>query len=450
MRDSARVERRPSSLGVTIDGYAVEGGYDTEGGPATSFGVAQALGRIRTVAAVRRAPSSTSTSSSRAPRQLGCRRAPAHAGVGAARASARRARRDGARALRRERCAPQAGGVDVDRSSCCATRRWPSWLGQEPWLSAWAPLRFAAHAAWVGAAARRARACASSRSARPTPRRAAGWSTGVAPAVPSRAAADAASALDGMLVAHQLAVEALADARAVDRVGRSCFEASHAPTTTARSGATSRAGVDGPGALARDASAWRRPRRATACVPRHVDARGRDASRSVRSRCARRGGGRRRRRSSGGSAATTSSCSRSRSQHAEGEVATVELGAGSLGWDSQLGATLPRSARSTAPCARCTCTGSSSSTGPARRHPRPRRRRPARRRLALGVHRRGARASARPRRDGRSRYGGRRSAGPVAPSASTRRRRRARSGARPRIENATARATTSAATPIAA
>src|ERR1700724_1351108 len=36
-----------AALGVTIDGYAVEGGYDFEGAPHTSFSVAQALGRIR-------------------------------------------------------------------------------------------------------------------------------------------------------------------------------------------------------------------------------------------------------------------------------------------------------------------------------------------------------------------------------------------------------------------
>ena len=33
-------------LGVTLDGYAVEGGYDAGDGPATSFGIAQVLGRI--------------------------------------------------------------------------------------------------------------------------------------------------------------------------------------------------------------------------------------------------------------------------------------------------------------------------------------------------------------------------------------------------------------------
>jgi hypothetical protein len=86
---------------------------------------------------------------------------------------------------------------------------WPSWLGQEPWLSTWAPVRFASHAGSVGARLEgRLRALVTFRAPNATARR--GWHDGTCPPFRRRAGADGASALDGMLLAHQLAAEALA------------------------------------------------------------------------------------------------------------------------------------------------------------------------------------------------------------------------------------------------
>jgi hypothetical protein len=201
------VQQRSRAIGVSIDGYAVEGGYDTDDGPATSFGAAQALGMVR--------------------RSLGSKGTFDHlselveriADVGA---------NEVRLTMEWARLEPRPGELDhdafaaYDRALRAAARRglsavvvlcdaaWPSWLGQEPWLSTWAPVRFASHAASVGARLDgQVRALVTFRAPNAAARR--GWFEGTCPPFRRRAGADESSALDGTLLAHQLAAEALAE-----------------------------------------------------------------------------------------------------------------------------------------------------------------------------------------------------------------------------------------------
>jgi hypothetical protein len=202
------VTRATTVLGVSIDGYAVEGGYDVEGGPATSFGVAQSLGRTR--------PSLRSDGTFvhlddlvRRAAQIGCQE------LRLTMEWARLERRPGqhdddalARYLGALRTA-QAESMSAVVVLCDATL--PSWMGHEPWLSAWAADQFAAHAAWV---AHRVEGLARSAVTFRAPNAAAreGWRTGRRPPHRTGADLDSVSALDGMLVAHQRAATAMADA----------------------------------------------------------------------------------------------------------------------------------------------------------------------------------------------------------------------------------------------
>ena len=152
---------------------------------------------------------------------------------------------------------------------------WPSWLGQEPWLSAWAPLRFADHARWIASRLEGLARCAVTFRA-PNVAAKDGWRRGSRPPFRTRASADATSALDGMLVAHQRALEAIADA--APSLGRAIlFEAMPAYDDAELWRDVAR-GIADRGALARRRRAWRQS------VPR----RGGVAERARR-RCATRG-----------------------------------------------------------------------------------------------------------------------------------------------------------------
>lgn len=192
-------------LGVTVDGYAVEGGYDAEGCPATSFGLAQAVGRIRPSVRARLVFD-----------HLGdvVRRC-ADLGFGEVRITLEWARLE-PRHDDHDLAALKAYVDAIDVAAGCGLRvvallmdaAWPSWLGQEPWLSSWAPPRFAEHAGWLAAQLEgRVRAIATMRA--PTLVARHGWLDATAPPYRRRARPDAHSALDGLLVAHQLAVEAI-------------------------------------------------------------------------------------------------------------------------------------------------------------------------------------------------------------------------------------------------
>ncbi len=193
-------------LGATIDGYACEGGYDVAGGPATSYCALQSLGRC-----------SPSRASDRVFRGLDAV-VDALAGLGItelrlttewARLEPRPGLRDAGAlaAYRRAIDAATGHGMHVDVLLCDEVL--PSWAGHEPWLSSWAPERFAAHAGEVAAALSDAvRAVITFRRPHDVVRR--GWLTGERPPFRRRALADAASALDGLLLAHRLAVEAIA------------------------------------------------------------------------------------------------------------------------------------------------------------------------------------------------------------------------------------------------
>jgi hypothetical protein len=314
-------------LGATLDGYAIEGGFDTELGPATSFGVAQALGRAR--------PSVRSAHTYEHLVELVARAA--QLGLAELRVTlewARLERRPGARdedALERYlsvlRAARDAG------LSCVAVlcdAAWPSWLGQEPWLSSWAPERFAAHAGWLAPRLEGlARAVVTFRAPNAAARD--GWVRASRPPYRRRAIADATSALDGMLVAHQLALHALADAapslgRAILFEVAAAYEGAELWRDVAR-------GRGDPGSLAARRRAWSgvAPRRRLAPLARRVDV---DALRSTS------------RWSSapsfewwlgGDDVALLTAALAS----ADGEVAVVELGAGAGDWDAQLAVALP-------------------------------------------------------------------------------------------------------------
>jgi hypothetical protein len=195
-------------LGVTLDGYAIEGGYDVEDGPATSFGVSQVLGRI--------APSLRSTGTFDHLAEL----VDAAAGLGFtelrltvewARLEPRPdVRSDGAMATY-ERAISRAVSCGLAVSVVLCDQAWPSWVGQEPWLAPWSADRFALHARWV---AERLEGLVGAFVTFRAPNTVArdGWVRGSRPPFRRRAGADAVGAMDGMLRAHAAAAHALAAA----------------------------------------------------------------------------------------------------------------------------------------------------------------------------------------------------------------------------------------------
>jgi len=315
-------------LGATIDGYAVEGGFDTDDGPATSFGVAQAFGHVR--------PSVRTPGTFEHLEALVARAA--QLGVGEVRLTvewARIERRPGERDHRALEA--YAGAL---RAAVAASLRtvvvlcdaaWPSWLGQEPWLSAWAPPRFASHARWV---VERLEGLAQGVVTFRFPNAAArdGWVDGTRPPFRRRAAADAVSALDGMLVAHQQATEAIADvAPTIERALLFEVAAAYGDAELWRDVAR---GIGDAGALAARRRAW------SQAIGRPVGARG--FARRVDVGALRSTGGWAATPAFewwlGGSDATTLSVVL---QHADGAIPVVELGAGATGWDAQLATALP-------------------------------------------------------------------------------------------------------------
>jgi hypothetical protein len=314
-------------MGVTIDGYAIEGGFDDDG-PATSFGIAQSLGQV--------------TSSVRSPatfEHLGeLVEVVADLGFDEVRLTIEWARIEPRPTVRDEDAlcvyeraidAARRRGLSVVVVLCDVA--WPSWVGQEPWLSSWAPERFAAYAGFVARRlGDRVRAYVTLRAPNVAARD--GWILARRPPFRRNAHLDAASALDGMLLAHQLAADEL-DAKA--------------PTAA-------RALLFGSSADYGDEGAFRD------LVVRGLDASARAArARSWASRLEERG------------VATTAGRTRNRAvvdldamrsterwtgtptsewwlegddlallaaavDHAEGAVTTVELGAGPGGWGAQL------------------------------------------------------------------------------------------------------------------
>lgn len=322
-------------LGATIDGYAVEGGFDTERGPATSFGVAQALGRIRPSVRTEGTFEHLDDLVARAA-QLGCQEL--RLTLEWARLERRPGERDEAALSHYVRVLRAAHDAAMTSVVVLCDAAWPAWLGQEPWLSAWAPLRFADHARWVTSRLDGLARCAVTFRA-PNAAAKEGWRRGSRPPYRSRASADATSALDGMLVAHQRALEAIADA--APSLGRAIlFEAMPAYDDAELWRDVAR-GIDERGALAQRRRAWRQsvPRRRG--VAGHLDA-VRDASRPVVVDAL---------RSTGGWASAPGfewwlggddvELLATALQRAEGEVTTVELGAGRTGWDGQLAVAPP-------------------------------------------------------------------------------------------------------------
>ena len=316
-------------LGVTIDGYAVEGGYDVEGRPHTSFSVAQSLGKIR---ASLRSPGTFEHLDELVGRAaaMGC--GELRLTMEWARLEPRADDRDldalgtYERALRAARAAGMSTAVVL-----CDTA-WPSWLGQEPWLSSWAPERFAAHAGWL---AGRLDGVAQSAVTFRAPNRASGdgWRDATRPPYRKGAGADATSALDGMLVAHLLAATSIEIAAPTMRRAV-LFEASPRYVGEALWRDLA-AGIVDPVLLEARRDGYER------AVPRTA----RRTSREARLpdvgslRCARRFG-------------DAPECEwwlagdepellSAAIEHAGGAVTTVELGAGARGWASQLATSLP-------------------------------------------------------------------------------------------------------------
>jgi hypothetical protein len=105
-------------------------------------------------------------------------------------------------AYERAVAAAEDRGLSVVALLCDAA--WPSWVGQEPWLSSWVPERFAAYAGLVAdRLGDRVRAYVTMRA--PNVAASDGWIRASRPPFRRSAPDDAASALDGMLLAHQLA-----------------------------------------------------------------------------------------------------------------------------------------------------------------------------------------------------------------------------------------------------
>jgi glycosyl hydrolase family 1 len=321
-------------LGATIDGYAVEGGFDTEEGPATSFGVAQSLGLVR--------PSVRSQGTYEHLDELVARAAQLgfvelRLTLEWARLERRPGERDEDALAHYGRVLDAAARASMSAVVVLCDAAWPSWLGQEPWLSTWAPLRFADHARWVASRIEGLARCAVTFRA-PNAASRGGWLTASRPPFRRGASADATSALDGMLVAHQRAAEAMADV--APALGRAIlFEATPAYDDGPLWRDVARGRSD-RGTLAARRRAWRQsvpPRRGAARLGslhelrRPVDV---DALRSTRGWA-----------STppfewwlGGEDVELLSVAL---QQAEGDVATVELGAGRTGWDGQLAVALP-------------------------------------------------------------------------------------------------------------
>jgi len=193
-------------LGVTIDGYAVEGGFDREGGPHTSFGVAQSLGTSRPSL---RTPGTFEHLDELVARAADLGFCELRLTMEWARLEPRPDVRDLDALDAYERALRAARGSGMSASVVLCDAAWPSWLGQEPWLSSWAPERFAAHAGWL---ASRLDGLVQSIVTFRAPNRASieGWRTGSRPPHRKGARDDATSALDGMCVAHLLAAESIA------------------------------------------------------------------------------------------------------------------------------------------------------------------------------------------------------------------------------------------------
>ncbi len=345
-------------LGATIDGYAVEGGYDTERGPATSFGVAQSLGRIRPSVRSQGTYEHLEDLVGRAA-QLGCQEL--RLTLEWARLERRPGERDEDALAHYERVLHTAAAAAMTSVVVLCDAAWPSWLGQEPWLSGWAPLRFADHARWIAARLEGLARCVVTFRA-PNAAAKDGWRTAARPPYRRRSAADATSALDGMLVAHQRALEAMAEV--APSLGRALlFEAMPAYDDAELWRDVAR-GIADRGALARRRRAWRQS------VPRRGGVAGRieavrDVGRPLDVAAL---------RSSGGWASAPGfewwlagddvELLATALQHAEGEVTTVELGAGRAGWDGQLAVAPPVLAAVTGSVRTIHLHGLVASTGP--------------------------------------------------------------------------------------
>lgn len=358
-----RCETHPVSihgvvLGVTIDGYAIEGGYDTEAGPATSFGVAQALGRAR--------PSVRSQGTFEHLDDLVARAA--QLGFSELRLTLEWARlerrpdeRDEAALAHYERALAAAARASMSIVVVLCDAAWPSWLGQEPWLSAWAPVRFAEHARWVASRLEGLARCIVTFRA-PNVAARDGWRVAARPPHRRAAMADATSALDGMLVAHQRAVEEIAEV--APSLGRAILFDAMPRYDDAELWRDVARGITDGGALAARRRAWRRsvPRRGGAAERlgvAHIGPRAVDVA-TLRST---------RRWASvppfewwlGGDDVELLSMAL---QHADGDVTTVELGAGRTGWDGQLAVAPPVLAAAPGSVRTIHLHGLVSSTGP--------------------------------------------------------------------------------------
>ena len=333
-----------------------------------------------------------------------------------------------------------AAGASMRTVAVLCDAAWPSWLGQEPWLSAWAPQRFAAHAAWVGASRWRAGRCR-----RDVPHAQRGRTGGLADR-------DEAAVPRGC---RRRRGRARSTGCSSPTSGRWWRSRASCPRSTCALllGVAPRyedaalwrdvaAGIADPVVLRRTTRALRRAAGdSTACGRR--DGRGDDAS-PTSPRSARHRGGRRSHRGSAGSRARTLDLLAVALDHAEGTIGTVELGAGPHGWDAQLARGTPRPAcRGTRAVRSVHLHGLVGSTGPLADPVGLVDVRPARRDVV-----------ARDRRARATRVASRRSEG-----TGTRRRGRvrgssdepssARSRRRPRTDHATARPTTRTATPMA-
>ncbi len=345
-------------LGATIDGYAVEGGFDTERGPATSFGVAQSLGRIRPSVRSQGTFEHLDDLVARVA-QLGCQEL--RLTLEWARLERRPGERDEDALAHYERALRVAEGAGMTSVVVLCDAAWPSWLGQEPWLSAWAPLRFADHARWIASRLEGLARCAVTFRA-PNAAAKDGWRRGSRPPYRKRASADATSALDGMLVAHQRALEGIADA--APSLGRAILFEAMPTYDDAELWRDVARGIADRGALARRRRAWRQsvPRRAG--VADRIEAI-RDARRPVDVGTL---------RSTGGWASAPSfewwlggddvELLATALQVAEGEITTVELGAGRNGWDAQLAVAPPVLAAVTGSVRTIHLHGLVASTGP--------------------------------------------------------------------------------------
>lgn len=338
-------------LGATIDGYAVEGGYDVEGGPHTSFGVAQSLGRITASLRSQRTFEHLDELVGRAA-DMGCREL--RLTIEWARVEPRPDVRDLDALGTYEVALRAAGRAGMSSVVVLCDAAWPSWLGQEPWLSSWAPERFAAHAGWL---AGRLDGAADAIVTFRAPNRAAsdGWLAGSRPPHRRGARADATSALDGMLVAHLLASEAIGAASPAVRRAL-LFEATGAYDGEAYWRDVAAGTVD-PVVLAASRDRYERsvPRGALRPSRGHLP----DA---VSLRCARRW--RDAPTSEWWLASDQPELLVAAVEHAGGLVTTVELGAGERGWAPQLATALPLLSGATTQVRALHLFGLVASTGP--------------------------------------------------------------------------------------